>query len=188
MGDGVGWPSKELDEIPWQVEAWEELPSTSDFAKRARSWTVVVARRQTAGRGRWGRAWHSPDGGLWLSVAIPPPAPSHIAVAEEIASVLGETFGLPIRAKPPNDLELYGKKLGGILVEVIYHGERAEKVVIGVGINVNNSASVLPPPLDQRAISLIDVLGAVQDIVRVRELVLGAIAALTHCPSRGIRD
>lgn len=126
------------------------LPSTMEEAHRlaeagAASGEAVVADRQEAGRGRQGKAWLSPVGGLWLSVVTRPDAAAGLdavsvrvglALAEALA---GEMGGLPrIGLKWPNDLVVGGRKLGGILVEARWKGERCLWTVVGVGLNVRN--------------------------------------------------
>lgn len=159
--------------MDWRIERRGEVTSTSDLAKEAPAWTAVVAESQTAGRGRLGRPWHSPRGGLWLSAAVPPPVPAQTRVAKAVAAALSAATGLPIRHEPPNDLVLLGRKLGGVLVEVVFRGEEAEKGVVGVGVNVNNPARELPAPVRETAISLVDVMGDRQEL----EGIMGAVLA-----------
>jgi len=120
---------------------------------------VVVADEQTAGRGRRGHAWFSPPGaGLYVSVVLAPartrvdPAratllltlAAGVAIAEGIASATG----LRAELKWPNDLQVSGRKLAGILAE----GAAGNVVVLGYGINVAPAA--FPPDLHDRATSL----------------------------------
>jgi len=161
----------------WRIQRHREVSSTSDLAKEAPPWTVVVAERQTQGRGRLGRTWHSPTGGLWLSAVLPPPVPAQAMVALAVARALSAACGLPVRYEPPNDLALLGRKLGGVLVETVFAKGRPIKVVVGVGINVNNPSQAFPSPLSGRAIALVDVLGAPQDLKMVTRAVLAGIEA-----------
>lgn len=100
--------------------------------------TVIIAQQQTAGRGQWGRTWRSPPGGLYLSLAIPPPDLPPLIVTLiagwAIASTLRDRH-LPVALKWPNDLLLKGRKLGGIKTEQRTGGDR---LIIGVGINWSN--------------------------------------------------
>lgn len=106
--------------------------------------TAVVAQVQTAGRGSRGRTWHSPAGGLWLSVLWRPDAARGIELLSIRAGLaLGGLFdgigGLPpLRLKWPNDLMLGDAKVGGVLCEARWSGEAADWVAIGVGLNVQN--------------------------------------------------
>lgn len=106
--------------------------------------TVVISSEQTAGRGQWGRQWESSPGGLYLSLALKPNWASTsggdltIATAWGIATTLRQHH-IPLQLKPPNDLFLEGRKLGGILTETRIQREKITSAVIGVGINWANS-------------------------------------------------
>lgn len=116
--------------------------------------TAVMAAEQHAGRGSRGRAWHSPRGGLWLSVLLRPAAAvdleilslrSGLAVAEVLAAIPGLP---PVTLKWPNDLLLDGRKVGGMLGEARWQGSTLAWVAIGVGLNVANDV-----PADARWIA-----------------------------------
>lgn len=139
----------------------DRVPSTQDMvhelaADGALDGTAVVAVEQTAGRGSRGRTWASPRGGLWLSVlsrpagAAPPEALS-VRVALAVADAL-ESVGIDgLQVKWPNDLLIGGRKIGGILCEARWNGDRLTWIAIGVGINVTNS---LPEALRSSAAAL----------------------------------
>ena len=145
--------------------------STNDAAREwaeagAPEGAVITAEEQTAGRGREGRRWHCARGrGLLFSVVLRPACPAR--EAGRIAAVMGigtaqaiaTHIALPIRLKPPNDLILQGRKLGGILVESQLHGERIAYAVAGLGINANGSADGLPAELRNQAITIETALG-----------------------------
>lgn len=130
--------------------AHEVLPSTNDEAARlaatgAADGTVVWARRQSAGRGRRGRDWRSPEGNLYLSVLMRPRAPlaaaaglsfvAAVAVGDTVAGFL--PAGAPVEHKWPNDVLVGGAKLAGILLEASGRpGGPADWVVVGCGVNV----------------------------------------------------
>jgi BirA family transcriptional regulator, biotin operon repressor / biotin---[acetyl-CoA-carboxylase] ligase len=137
---GCSWPAP--------VEHHEVLPSTSDRLKElaregAPSWTVVIADEQTAGRGRQGRAWASPPGGLYLSVLVRPtsaqasvlPLAAGVAVAEAL-----EELGVGARLKWPNDVLLDGRKLAGVLAEASSSASALDWVVLGIGVNLDARA------------------------------------------------
>lgn len=112
---------------------------------------IVSADRQTAGRGRLGRAWQSDDASLTFSVARPMPAELDLsglslAVGCTVADVL-DPSAERIRLKWPNDLFLDGAKLGGILIETVPLPSQRRGVVIGVGLNLQP----LPPDADRSA-------------------------------------
>lgn len=117
---------------------------------------VVWADRQAAGKGRHGRAWASPPGGLYLSILLRP--------KEVHAQVLGLLAGMPLvktlrhfgvfaTLKWPNDAIFQDRKLAGILSEGVYRRDRYH-VVLGVGINTNIDLERLPPEVQKRATSL----------------------------------
>ena len=106
---------------------------------------LLVAERQTAGRGRQGRAWQSwPGASLTFSLAWPwQGAPLHglsLAVGAALADAL-EPQGLAIGLKWPNDLRLGAAKLGGILIETVLQGAQVQAVVVGVGLNLDDPPS-----------------------------------------------
>jgi BirA family biotin operon repressor/biotin-[acetyl-CoA-carboxylase] ligase len=145
-----------------KVEWHEELVSTSDRLKQlARSgapeWTAILADRQTGGRGRDGRTWQSPAGGLYLSVLLRPsgecarllPLAAGVAVAEAVAG-----FGVAGELKWPNDVLASGRKLAGILAEASSGGAGVEWVALGIGVNVALDPERLPEELRGSVTSL----------------------------------
>lgn len=112
---------------------------------------LLSASRQTAGRGRLGRAWQSDDAALTFSVALPLPAELDLsglslAVGCTVAEVL-DPAGHRIQLKWPNDLFLDGAKLGGILIETVQLPAGERGVVIGIGLNLQP----LPADADRSA-------------------------------------
>ena len=137
-----------------RLEGGGSTGSTNDDARAlARSGapegTVVLASRQTSGRGRLGRAWESPEGGAYLSFVLRPPvAPAHVA-SLALAVALGvarglESLGVAPRLKWPNDVLLGEGKLAGVLLEMSAETDRVEWVVAGVGVNVRRPAVAQP--------------------------------------------
>jgi BirA family biotin operon repressor/biotin-[acetyl-CoA-carboxylase] ligase len=142
--------------------------------------TVVVAAEQTAGRGRLGRRWEAPAGTCLLcSVLFRPDLPltriQHLTMvcALAAADAIGELTGLRAALKWPNDLVVpagsgsrpagWWRKLAGLLTETGLSGERVEYVVVGIGINVNVPAEILPT-LAPDATSLLAETGRPVDI------------------------
>ncbi len=130
-------------------------------AEGAPEGTVVIADAQTAGRGRLGRAWHSPPGaGLYFSVLLRPSGPVEdwprwtIASALAICEGCRAVSGCDVAIEWPNDLLLEGRKVGGILTEGRSSGARSLGLVVGIGINVNQEADDFSPEIRQRAVSL----------------------------------
>lgn len=112
---------------------------------------LISASRQSAGRGRLGRAWQSDDASLTFSLALPLPTELDLsglslAVGCTVADVL-DPAGERIRLKWPNDLFLDGAKLGGILIETAPLAQQLRGVVIGIGLNLQP----LPPDVDRSA-------------------------------------
>lgn len=151
----------------------DELASTNDRAKElARQGGVhgltVLAKSQSAGRGRRQRQWEAPRGGLWMSVILRPNLSladaSKITLAASVAIVdaLEELFRLRIRIKWPNDLIFDGQKIAGILGEVVGEWNAVQTLILGMGINVNFSREQLSAPLN--ATTLYEILGYEVDL------------------------
>jgi BirA family biotin operon repressor/biotin-[acetyl-CoA-carboxylase] ligase len=164
------------------VEIHDDLPSTNDRALDLASGApalpaLIVALRQTAGRGRGVNRWWAADGALTFSLVLEPdqatlpmsrwPELSLTAGGAVCTALLELLPGADLRLKWPNDVYLTGRKVCGILVEVHAVERRADRrsapraahqrVVVGVGINVNNSLADAPEDVRRRATSLIDV-------------------------------
>lgn len=141
-----------------RVVVVDETASTQDAARRtdAGPGTVLVARRQTAGRGRFGRAWtDTGDEGIAASFVVTRrPRPEAMAIAAAVAAAVAaeSALGRPVGIKWPNDVVADGRKLAGVLVE-----QWDDRAVIGIGMNVRQTA--WPPALAGRAVSLVE-LGA----------------------------
>ncbi len=130
----------------------ETCASTNDEAARlaragAQHGTIVIARAQTAGRGREGRPWASPpDTGLYFSAILRPALPLALVPPLTLAIGIGacdavRAHGAAAVLKWPNDLLIHTRKLGGVLVEAHSQGARLESVIVGIGINL----APLPP-------------------------------------------
>ena len=151
------------------VEVLAEAESTMDRGRRiaadplVRLPAAVIADRQTGGRGRRGAAWWQPTGSLAASLVV-----DGSAVAGGVTPIwslacgvaLAETIrdlepAVAARVRWPNDVEVAGRKLAGILVETAADG----RAVFGVGVNTSGRASDAPEPLRDRVITLPDVTG-----------------------------
>lgn len=147
---------------------WHEtLSSTNDLARslaeiQVPEGTIIVAEEQTAGRGRMGRPWVSPRGGIWLSVILRPRLPLAqvpmigLAASTATSRAIRVTTGLLARVKWPNDVLINGRKVAGILTEA---GSDGEWVVVGIGINANIPPENLPEGAAHPAGSLEGLLG-----------------------------
>lgn len=123
--------------------------------------TVVIADRQTAGRGRMGRSWESPPGvNLYASVLLRPPVlPYHapqlsFLSAVAVARAVEQTTGLLPSVKWPNDVLLRGRKIAGLLNEMSAETEVIHYVILGIGVNLNMRSEQFPPDLRYPATSL----------------------------------
>lgn len=147
------------------VHHLEAVTSTQDIAKDMAlkgtpEGTVVVAKKQTQGRGRLGRKWFSPEGGLWFSVILRPDiAPGEtpritLLGAVSIAQAIREVTGLEAEIKWPNDILIKDRKVAGILTEANAIVEKINFILLGIGINVNVDTSIFPEDLLMPATSL----------------------------------
>jgi BirA family biotin operon repressor/biotin-[acetyl-CoA-carboxylase] ligase len=142
----------------------ESVTSTNEEARRLAEegvpeGTVVLAEEQTAGKGRSGRSWYSPRGeGIWMSVVLRPSASPHLAPllspigALSIARSIEDTLGIPAVLKWPNDVLVCGRKVSGVLAEAETESNRLRFVILGLGVNVNQTQ--FPPYLRELATSL----------------------------------
>jgi BirA family biotin operon repressor/biotin-[acetyl-CoA-carboxylase] ligase len=148
-----------------------EVHSTNQWAKHlaklgAAEGTVTVADTQKRGRGRFGRKWVSPEGGLWFSVILKPKLSAQEATklvfvaGFTVAEVLKEQYDLPVETKWPNDTLVHGRKICGVLCEASTSGGRVDSVVVGFGLNANiRIRDDLPVNLQDTSTSLQDELG-----------------------------
>lgn len=154
-----------MPKIGQKTYRYEMVDSTNTMAKRlaaegAEEGTVVIAETQRKGRGRLGRKWESPKGGLWFSLILRPKThPSKLSLITFMSSVavakaLQEMYGLAVQVKWPNDVLVGNKKVCGILTEANVKGEVVNFVVVGIGINVNIDLHSFPQNLRESAISL----------------------------------
>ena len=156
--------------IGTEIEIFPKVVSTNDVAREraeggCREGLMIISRSQGSGRGRSGRSFASPEGGLYLSVVLKPDIPpkdvsiipllAGLAVSKSISS----TLMVPTSLKWPNDVMVDGRKVCGILVESSVKGDRLDYLIVGIGINVNFSISDLPGELEDTAVTLKDHTG-----------------------------
>ena len=149
-----------------QITVLEQTDSTNDAILRistpnSEEGLVLFAEDQTAGRGQRGNRWESTAGkGLWFSILLRPRidinnSPRLTAwAAEAISDVIRHEFSLKTTIKLPNDVEIDGRKVAGVLVEMRAQEKAQHLAVAGIGINVNQSLEDFPKELQGRAISL----------------------------------
>ncbi len=143
-------------EIHLHSEVVSTNTSAMEMASRgAPEGTVVIAEKQTGGKGRLGRKWISPKGNLYLSVILRPAIPTHKAPlitlmgAVAVASAIRKKCELRAAIKWPNDILLSGKKCGGLLTEMSAEPDRIKHIVLGIGVDVNMKISELPVEIRQ---------------------------------------
>src|SRR5947207_7259504 len=127
---------------------------------------VLFAEHQTAGRGQRGNRWESAPGkGLWFSILLHPEIEINdswrltIWAIEAISDVIRTEFSLEPAIKLPNDIQIHGRKVAGVLVEMRAQEKAPHLAIVGIGINVNQSLEHFPSDLRDRAISLAAALG-----------------------------
>jgi BirA family biotin operon repressor/biotin-[acetyl-CoA-carboxylase] ligase len=167
------------------VLRFDSLPSTNTEAARqaalgAPEGLCVVAREQTAGRGRGERGWVSPrDAGLYLSVVLRPTLEVRhwplitLAAALAVRDALSESCALEADIKWPNDLLAGGRKLCGILAETA-EGARGRAVVLGIGVNLRRGS--FPPEISDTATSVEEQTGRAPDAEKFLEALTRALA------------
>ena len=143
----------------------KETDSTNQVAmleamNKADEGTIVIARRQTEGRGSKGKTWVDMPGSLMFSILVKPEIkPDGISrliwqTLEACAAAVKDACKLSLDCQLPNDLYLNGKKVGGVLIESLFRNEDLCWVVIGIGLNVNSPADAIPSELSGSATSL----------------------------------
>jgi len=146
------------------------LTSTNHFAKllaarNVKEGVVVVAETQSKGKGRLGRKWVSPEGGLWFSIILRPPMRPRDAVkltllgSVAVAKTISELYELKAEIKWPNDILINQRKLCGILTEAEIREEKLRFAVLGFGLNADFSLEALPKHLRELATTLNEQLG-----------------------------
>jgi BirA family biotin operon repressor/biotin-[acetyl-CoA-carboxylase] ligase len=129
---------------------FEELPSTNSYAKQLNGessyhGSLVLADHQTGGRGQYDRKWQvEPGQNLTFSLVFEPQKAERftlltLACALAVSDVIDSQAGLETKLKWPNDILCNGKKLCGILTETQFSGNKVERVVVGIGLNVNQT-------------------------------------------------
>jgi BirA family biotin operon repressor/biotin-[acetyl-CoA-carboxylase] ligase len=137
---------------------FNELDSTQDYAmtlpkSESLHGTIVIAKKQDMGKGRIGRTWISPEGGLWMSIIFRPNFSVDNIIfiqfigALAVANAIREITKIDCKLKWPNDVLINEKKVCGILVDVNLENEN-NKIVMGIGLNANIDSSSINNFLD----------------------------------------
>jgi BirA family biotin operon repressor/biotin-[acetyl-CoA-carboxylase] ligase len=131
-----------------RVYYFDSVDSTQNHAMKIASeqtshGTLIIAEKQTNGKGRLGRKWVSPRGGIWLSIILHPKFDISVITLFPIASALAlsnaieKTLNIKSELKWPNDITIKGKKVAGMLVDASIESNKIESMILGVGINYN---------------------------------------------------
>ncbi|MDR0902964.1 MAG: biotin--[acetyl-CoA-carboxylase] ligase, partial [Opitutaceae bacterium] len=159
----------------FELEYPGQIDSTNDEAARLLAAgrptpLVVIARRQTKGRGRFGRAWHSEaNGNLYISFAFRPRlAPVRMQtftlwMGVHICDFLAAFTGTAPGIKWPNDILFDNRKAGGILTEARMDSDHIRDIVLGLGLNLNSDPAHWPEELTRLATSIVEQSGAPVD-------------------------
>jgi BirA family biotin operon repressor/biotin-[acetyl-CoA-carboxylase] ligase len=148
-----------------RIVVLDEATSTNDvvfaMAPDNAEGLVVFAERQTAGRGQHGRRWESARGkGLWFSVLLQPGITPEESprltswAARTVAETIAKALDLPTTVKPPNDVYIGDRKAAGVLLEMRAVPSAPHLGILGIGLNVNQTADDFPEELRATATSL----------------------------------
>jgi BirA family transcriptional regulator, biotin operon repressor / biotin---[acetyl-CoA-carboxylase] ligase len=131
----------------FKIYQFKKVKSTFDKAEMLDTNSVVIANKQTKGKGRFKRSWNSSSGGIYMSIVLEKLNPSYLTFIAAISAqkAIKESYGIETKIKWPNDLLFNKKKVCGILTTV------KDKAIIGIGINTNNK---IPKTLEKKATSL----------------------------------
>ena len=168
--------SKDLD-TTWagkNLYVFDEVQSTNTVAKflainGAENGTVIISEKQTDAKGRSGKAWASPIGGIWLSLIVKPNVDYSklpmitIGTGVAVAKAIERTGITSAEIKWPNDIIIHDKKVCGILTEAVTTFNTIDSVIIGVGIDANIDITDFPEELQDGTTTLADELGRKED-------------------------
>ena len=153
---------------------FNEVKSTNTVAKflamnDVENGSVVISEKQTDAKGRSGKSWESPLGGVWLSIILKPNIDFAklplltLATGVAVAKAIEKTGIKNVEIKWPNDIILHGKKVSGILTEAMTNFNTIDNVIIGVGIDANVNLSDFPEELQNGTTTLANELGRKED-------------------------
>lgn len=161
------WEIYQNEDSIWQnIIYYRTIESTNTEANTLASLgvphgTVVIAEKQTGGRGRIGRTWHSPSAGnIYISLILRPDIPPYLspqftlATGVGVAETVEDVTGIKPEIKWPNDLLYDKKKFCGILTELNSETDRLNFIIVGIGINLNADLKDYPEPLHSEITTL----------------------------------
>lgn len=148
-----------------EIIHYDQVKSTNQIAKdqaenNASEGTIVIAEKQSAGKGRVGRKFSSPQGGIWLSCVLRPNLKPVLAtratyiVSFALAKTIDKLTTLRPKIKWPNDILINGSKVSGILTEMGAELDQINYLIVGIGINANIAKDKLPKDVSDRATTL----------------------------------
>lgn len=190
---GKGYYLEEIPDFlyPWelsineldlsQIYYFDTVGSTNEYAGSLSPVALVLAEEQKKGQGRLSRDWISKSGGVYFSLVVKPLitfdklAGLSLVVSVALAEVISKSYNLDAKIKWPNDIIVYGKKLSGILLEASGEVDELEKVVIGVGINVNQSISDFPEKLKGEVTSIREEFSCQVDRKKLVDIIIDEI-------------
>lgn len=168
--------SKDLNTnyIGKNIYVFKEVSSTNTLARflamnNVENGSVILSEKQTSARGRSGKSWESPLGGIWLSIVLQPNVDYSklplitLATGVAVAKAIERTGIKNCEIKWPNDIIIHGKKVCGILTEAVTKVNTIEHVIIGVGIDANIDISDFPEELKDGTTTIADELGRKED-------------------------
>jgi len=150
--------------IEWKLHVASTQDELKKIRHEAQDGTVLLAETQGSGRGRLGRRWFSPLGGIWMSVLLRPRwSESHqilpLTLGAGLARAVSEVTGIATSLKWPNDIVTHSGKIAGLLAEAAFEGAVLRSLIVGFGVNANISPALLPSELWQGVTSLSRELG-----------------------------
>ena len=170
--------SSQVGAAGWRLDVYDAVGSTNDLARVLPAWSAVQALTQTSGRGRFGRAFVSDPGGLWISAILPAEggaakwAGFSLMVGCHLLRLLRAVGVQQARLRWPNDLMAQDKKLAGLLIEQ----DTREKLTVGFGLNVTNTPWQNDPALRLSSTRLADLVTPRPDLKALAVQVLDALA------------
>lgn len=180
----------------FKIVEYKSIDSTNTKAiklvnKGYKAGTVVIAETQYAGRGRYGRQWFSPLGGIWMTVVLPPLFIGENTRYYTIGGVISviQSIRLHANIKPwikyPNDVIINSKKVSGVLAE---SANKEGLVVLGIGLNVNIHKKDLSPEIRDIATSLLIETGKEYNIKEIVQSILKEIKEIFFTQNKDIKE
>ncbi|QOR34531.1 biotin--[acetyl-CoA-carboxylase] ligase [Clostridium sp. 'deep sea'] len=154
-----------------QLFYYDNASSTMDIGKdlvknnKADHGDVILAEHQQGGRGRRGRLWSSPSGGLWFTVVLNPPLTAGknpliaLMSAVSVVQAIKDITGITVSIKWPNDILYNNKKLCGIALDLVFDSKFKPWILLGIGLNVNVDTNCLPKDVKDIATSITNETG-----------------------------